>query len=139
MSHSTESYRRGTILCFRNFRLSKKFVPKWGTSRFSTEKFLSHTAEIVCRGTILTVNSFGYRKNFCLRGLCRDILAKFFSFIVPENIVGEAFFVPQSFWYRKCMDKRRGVPKISVEIFLSHVAEKFRRGTILGCVSKSFR
>ena len=29
------------------------------------------------------------------------------------------------------MDKRRGVPKISVEIFLSHAAEDFRRGAFL--------
>ena len=52
LSHSTGSYRGGTLLCLRKLGVSINFVPKKGTSRFSTETFLSHTAEIVCRGTI---------------------------------------------------------------------------------------
>ena len=35
------------------------------------------------------------------------------------------------------MDKRGGVSRFSVEIFLSHSAEKFRSGTLLCCVSEN--
>ena len=42
---------------------------------------------------------------------------------------------------KKFMDKRGGggVSRFSFEIFLSHNAEKFRRGTFLCCVSEKFR
>ena len=47
LSHSTEKLRRGTLLCFTEFPVSKKFFEKrWGeegeeggVSRFSVEKF----------------------------------------------------------------------------------------------------
>ena len=35
--------------------------------------------------------------------------------------------------------RRKGVSQFSVENFLSHSAEKFRRGTLLCCVLESFR
>ena len=41
LSHSTQTFRRGTLLCFRKFRVSKNFMPKRGTSRFSIEKLFS--------------------------------------------------------------------------------------------------
>ena len=41
---------------------------------------------------------------------------------------------------KKFMDKREGeVSNFSVENFLSQSAEKFRRGTLLCCVSENFR
>ena len=43
---------------------------------------------------------------------------------------------------KKFMDKKgrgKGVTQFSVEIFLSHSAEKFCRGTLLCCVSETFR
>ena len=39
LSHSSESSRRGTLLCFRMFRVPKKFMSKRGISRFSIETF----------------------------------------------------------------------------------------------------
>ena len=40
----------------------------------------------------------------------------------------------------KFMDKRGGGgSRFSVKNFLSHCAEKFRRGTLLCCVSENFR
>ena len=55
LSHSTEKLRRGTLLCFTKFLVSKKFMDKRGEegsiSRFSVENFLSHNAENFRRGT----------------------------------------------------------------------------------------
>ena len=44
--------RRGTLLCFRKFGVSKNFMPKTGISRFSTENLLSHSTEKLRRGTL---------------------------------------------------------------------------------------
>ena len=39
----------------------------------------------------------------------------------------------------KCLKEKRGVSKASLESFLSHSAEKFRRGTtLMSCVSENF-
>ena len=51
LSHSTESYRRRTLLLFKNFRVSKNFEPKRFLSRFYTENFWSDSAKKSCRGT----------------------------------------------------------------------------------------
>ena len=51
---TTEKLRRGTLLCFIKFLVSKKFMDKRGregVSRFSVENFLSHSAENFRRGT----------------------------------------------------------------------------------------
>ena len=42
---SAEVFRRETLLCFRNFRVSKHFMPKRGLSRFPIENLLSHSTE----------------------------------------------------------------------------------------------
>ena len=74
-SHSAEKFRRGTLLCFRKFRVSKNFMPKRGISRFSIQPFLSHGAEKVRTGTLQCVTNFGYRKILCFREsrLCVEI------------------------------------------------------------------
>ena len=52
-SRSTESFRRGTFLCFRKFRVSKNIMPMKGISRFSIENFSSHSTKKFCNGTLL--------------------------------------------------------------------------------------
>ena len=42
---STETLRRGTLLCLRNFNVSETLVAKRGISRFFTETFLRHSAD----------------------------------------------------------------------------------------------
>ena len=41
-------------MCLRKFRVSKKFMPKTGKSRFSLENLLSHSTNKLCRGTLLS-------------------------------------------------------------------------------------
>ena len=51
LSHSTEKLRRGTLLCFTKFLVSKKLWiteeggGREGVSRFSVRNFLFHSAE----------------------------------------------------------------------------------------------
>ena len=47
LSHTTESSRRGMLLCFRKFRVSKKFLPKRGISPTTMEILLSHSTKII--------------------------------------------------------------------------------------------
>ena len=54
-----------------------------------------------------------------------DFLSKFFCLTVPKIFVGEPFC---AVFQKKFMDKRGGVSTFSVEIFLSHSAENFRKG-----------
>ena len=104
-------------------------------SRFSVEHFLSHSTETFRRGTLLCCVSenFGYRKNFCFRGLCHDFPSKTFCLTVPKKIVGEPFsaVLQKSLVAKKFMDKREGkVSRFPSKVFLSHSAEKCRRGTL---------
>ena len=64
LSHSTESFRRGTLLRFRNFRVSKNFMHKKGISRFSSENLLSNCNEKLNRGTLLCFAKFPVAKKF---------------------------------------------------------------------------
>ena len=107
---------------------------------------------------------FWYRKNLWIRGgeegeegeegenitiFCPEI----FCPTVPKISVGEPFCVSQNFWYRKNLwirgggrrkrrerrERREGVSRFSVQKFFSHCVDKFRRGTLLCCVSENFR
>ena len=64
-----------------------------------------------------------------------------FCLTVPKNAVGEPFSLSlisgiEKVWIRGW---GRGVSRFSVEVFVSHSAEKLRRGILLCCVSENFR
>ena len=62
LSRSTESFRRGTLLCFRKFWLSKNFLLKV-MSRFPIENLLSHSTEKFRSGALLCFKNFLVSKN----------------------------------------------------------------------------
>ena len=67
------------MLCIRKLLVAKKFMDKkGGVSKFSVGNFLSESAEKFRRGTLQSFIKFEYRKNLCFRGLCDDLLSKFF-------------------------------------------------------------
>ena len=73
-------------------------------------------------------------------GEYQDFPSKIFCLTVPRNFVGEPFRVSlirvsKSFYFRGLFHDFR----FYVEFFLSHIAEKFRRGTLPFCVSEDFR
>ena len=58
MSGSTESFRRGKLLCFRKFRVPKKCIPKKGISQNSMENLLSHSTDSFRRGILMCFRKF---------------------------------------------------------------------------------
>ena len=52
LSHVTESFLRGALLCFKKRRVSKIFMPKWRILQFSIEKMLSHSVEKLRRENV---------------------------------------------------------------------------------------
>ena len=63
--------------------------------------------------------------------------AKTFCLTVPKKFVGEPFRVSLIRVSKNLMLKRI-MSRFSVEFFLSHSTETFRRGPLLCCVSENF-
>ena len=128
-SHSSENLHRGTLLCFTKFLVSKKFMDKRGdgVSRFSVRIFLSHSAEKIRRWTLQGVTDFGYRKILCLRGWCHDFSSIIFVSLYRKTLQGNrsVLYFGKFPVANKFMDNKGGVSN-----FLSHSAEKCRRGTL---------
>ena len=110
-----------------------------GVSRFSVERFLSHSAQKLSAGTLWCFINFGYRQDLFLCGEYLDFLQKIWCLTVPKKLrrgtlpCFTKFLVSKKFmdkWGRGARRWRReGVSQYSVKNFLSHSAERFRRGT----------
>ena len=98
-----------------------------GVSRFSVKSFLSHSAKKFRREESFSVSIIsGIEKLHVAEAYVTvsDFLSKFFCVTVPKKLVGEPFC---AVFQQKFMDKRGGVSSFSVENFLTHIAENFRR------------
>ena len=89
-SHSTESFHRRTLLCFRKFRVSKNIMPMKRKSRFSIENLLSQSTESFRRGTFLCFRKFRVSKRLMDKrgGVGREYhiyLPKIFCLTVPKK------------------------------------------------------
>ena len=68
------------------------------------------------------------------------VLPKIFCLTGPKNFVRGPFCFTKFLVSKKFMERRGGgVSRFFVKNFLSHSAEKFRRGTLLCCVSENLR
>ena len=94
-SNSTETFRTGTLLCFKSFRLSKIFMLKRVMSRFFIELFSSRSTEKLRRGNLMCCVSENCRsrKISWNRGEYQGFLLKICCLTVPENSVVEPFSV----------------------------------------------
>ena len=137
----------GNHLLLHYFLVVKKFMDKRGRRRrgvpkFSVENFLSHSADENFRRRIFyCCINFGYRKSSEKRegGEYQDFPSKIFCLTVPKISVGESFIVAlisgtEKVWRRVGGGGGGGVPRFSVENFLSHSAENFRRGILYCCI-----
>ena len=70
-------------------------------------------------------------------GECQDFPSKFSCLTVPKNFVGQPFRVSLISVLEKFYASE-GYVTIFCRNFLSHSAEKLRRGTLLCCVSENF-
>ena len=124
------------MLSFRKIPVAKKFMDKMGAEyqEFAWKNFLSHSAENFRRGILYCCINFGYRKSLDKRGggEFQDIPSKIFCLTVPKNFVGESFTLALFSGIGKVWIRGRGggVSRYSVEKFLSHSAEKLRRGIL---------
>ena len=84
LSHSTKSFRWGTVRCFRKIRVSQKFVHRRGVSLKSVEKFLSHTADKIVGEQFCVSKEFWNRKFSSKRGGSFKVLSKV-SFISQDR------------------------------------------------------
>ncbi len=133
-----------SVLCFGKFLEAKKFMDKkeGEVSRFFFEVFLSHSAEKIRRGTLQGVTDFGYRKILCLGGLCHDFSSNFFVSQYQKTLQGNPSVLcfGKFLEAKKLMDKKEGeVSRFCFEVFLSHSAEKIRRGTLQGVTDFGYR
>ena len=125
--------RLGTILCFRKFLVGKNilWIRGGGVSRFSVEKFLSHCTKIFHLRTLWCFRNF-LSKIFMHRRVGIAVLSKFFvsqdrseKLCKGTLLFSRKFLVPKkNSWIRG------GISRFSVENFLSHSAQKIRRGTL---------
>ena len=65
---------------------------------------------------------------------CQDFPSKFFCVTLPKNFVGELLLC-HYFRLSKNLMLQMVMSLFSVDIFLSHSTETFRRGTVLCCIS----
>ena len=77
----------------------------------------------------------GTRKVWIRRGEYQGFPSKSFCLTVPKNFVVESFIAALNSGTDKVWIIRGGVSRFSVEVFLSHCAEKFRSGILYCCSS----
>ena len=110
------------ILGIENF-----FSMEKGISRFSVEIFFVSLPKNFVRETFcVSKNSVWKISIFRREGIM--VLSRTFCLTGPKNFVRGPFCVSE---IEKNYEKEMGVSRFSVEDFLSHSAEKFRRGALL--------
>ena len=132
LSHSTESFRSGTLLCFRKFRDLENFMPKRGVERFYVKIFCLAVPKNFVRETVGAVfqKIVGSKKVYWSEGAGGGVP----RFSVDNFFASEcwkfSWVNPLMFYYfrvsKNFRDKRGGrVSRFFVHCFLSHSAEKF--------------
>ena len=81
----------------------------------------------------------GIEKVWIRRGGHQDFPSKIFCLTVPKKFRRAILHCCNKFGYRKNLDERGGVSRISVEKFLSHSAEKIRRAILHCCNNFGYR
>ena len=120
LSHSTETFRRGTHLCLRKILVSKIFVHKRGRCVTVLRRiFWSHSTEKFRRGTLQCFRKFLVSKHVKYKrgGGYHDLASKLFCLTQAKSFVGgtplcfKRFLISKNF-----MDKKAG-EKGSITIF----------------------
>ena len=127
LTHNTEKCIRGTLLCFRKLRLSKKFMDN------RRRAWITIFCQSLC--LIVPINfvwqpfsvseKISFRKNLgTMRGFHYFLLI-IFCLTVPKNFVGKLFDVSESFWFRSFLIREVGVYHDIFSKSLSHITENF--------------
>ena len=95
---------------------------------FPVENFWSHSAEKICGHPFNVSENLGYRKILCIIGGITSFRRKF---LVSQcrKILWASLQCLRKFGVSKNFMHNRGYHKFPSKIFLSHSAEKLRKGT----------
>ena len=130
------------MMCFRNIPAAKNYGYKKGCQDFPSKFFVSQCRKLWQRNPfVLCFRKLPVSKKFMHRRGAIKIFRR--KFLVPQCRKlwqGNPFvlFFRKLPVAKRIMDKRgRGLPRLSVEVFLYHNAENFGTGTLLCCVSEN--
>ena len=145
------NFCRGTLLCSRNFWYRKTLgIRGTGGVReyddFPSKIRFPKVPKKFVGEHFCVSEKIRYRKILWIRGGVgrgrefHDFPLEICCLTVPKKFVWEPFDVSENFGYRKILCIRGGgVSRFSVDFFLSHSTEAFRRRNLLCCVSEDFR
>ena len=113
-------------------------------SRFSVESFCFTVPKISVGESFTVASISGIEKVWIRGGGVSRFSVKIFCLTVPKISVGESFTVAsisgiEKVWIRGGGGGGGRVSRFSVENFLSHSAENFRRGILYCCFSFGYR
>ena len=139
LSHSTKSFRWGTVRCFKKIGVSQKFVHKRGVSLKSVEKFSSHTADKIRRRKLLCFERILESKIFKQKkGNLQGFVESFFYLTGPKKLrQGTILRFTNFLVVEKFLWMRGGV----ITIFRRKLFVSLCQNLFIGeqfCVSKSF-
>ena len=109
---STETFRRGTLLCGVSENLLQR-KSLWikaegsGVKGFPSKNFVSHSAKKLSRGTLPCFRKFLVSKFFKPKKRISPFSIENLFVNLLKNFVGEPFCVSQNFRYRKKIKNRR--------------------------------
>ena len=131
LSHSCEKIVGETFRVSLISGIEKVFASEGYVTIF-VETFLSHSTETFRRGTLLCCvsESFRWPKSLWIKGGGIKTFRRTFLSRSAEKCRRGTLLSFINFGYRKSLDERVGVGEVSrfsVEIFVSHCAENFRR------------
>ena len=111
LSHSTEFYCRGTLLCFRKFRVSKKYAQRLEDHDLLQDFFCLTVRKNFLVGLFCVSQFFCYRKVSCKRdreGEVWSITIFFQNFClrVPKSFEEEQSSVSENLCYREILGIR---------------------------------
>ena len=131
LPHSTEKNRRATLLCFRNFLVSKNVMDKRKgccNTIFCHSRCLTVLKNFVGKPSFVS-KTFGYRKVFMdeRKGVCITIFCQSLCLRVPKFFVGQIFCVSGKIGYRKTLRIIRALHYYLMIFFCSAVPKDFVR------------
>ena len=139
-SHSEENFRGGILYCCINFGNRKGLDRKGRELQGIPSNIFCLTVPKIFVGEPFSVALIsGIEKVWIGRGEYQDFPSKNFCLTVLKISLGESFTVALISVSEKVWIRRVGVSLYSVENFLSHSAEKFRRGILYCCSNFGYR
>ena len=110
LSDGAEIFRRGTLLCRREFRVSKKFLDKNGVGNHDTlsKSFCLTVPSSFIDEPFCVSEQFGLRKILWQWGKYHDFLSKVCCLTIPKKIVSGTLLCPRKMRYRKFSGRRGG-------------------------------